>query len=107
MMTETEFPCGAYDSRTAKNENKQMPDKDINNKDKIQMEQSGVSGLESVISPPSGYAAANPQKLHPSIKKDKIQMEHPGENSSDPALSSQSGYADATLQKIHPSIKNH
>ena len=69
-MTETEFPCGAYDSRTAKNENKQMPDKDINNKDKIQMEQSGVSGLESVISPSSGYADATLQKIHPSIKKD-------------------------------------
>ncbi len=104
-MTETEFPCGAYDSRTAKNENKQMPDKDINNKDKIQMEQSGVSGLESVISPSSGYADATLQKIHPSIKKDDVQMEHSGVSGLDSALSSQSGYAAANPQKLHPSPK--
>ena len=101
MMTETEFPCGAYDSRTAKNENKQMP---ANNAD-VQMEHPGENSSDPALSSQSGYAAANPQKLHPSIKKDNVQMEHPGVSGSDSALSSPSGYAATNPHKLHPSMK--
>ena len=101
MMTETEFPCGAYDSRTAKNENKQMP---ANNAD-VQMEHPGENSSDPALSSQSGYAAANPQKLHPSIKKDNVQMEHPGVSGSDSALSSPSGYTDTTSHKLPPSSK--
>ena len=91
-MTETEFPCGAYDSRTAKNENKQMP---ANNAD-VQMEHPGENSSDPALSSQSGYAAANPQKLHPSInKKDNVQMELSGVSGSNSVLSSPSGYAAA------------
>ena len=99
-MTETEFPCGAYDSRTAKNENKQMP---ANNAD-VQMEHPGENSSDPALSSQSGYADATLQKIHPSIKKDDVQMEHSGVSGSDSALSSQSGYAAANPQKLHPSI---